>query len=152
MVNSQFCWFPVCRMATSDMSCGKVSDLFGYIPCHLYHNHATKEFSRRRCVRSKKQQTSQEMLNYRLSERRYYFTNEGSFSLHSNSNDMSHTQRKFGSLSFELNDVSCMQLRWTKYGWSSSNLFISFCKPTCSNMQDYQVEMWRWVFVFFYCR
>ena len=46
-------------------------DLFGYIPGISSHSQATKELCRSRCMRSKKQQTSPEMLVYRLSERRY---------------------------------------------------------------------------------
>ena len=46
-------------------------DLFGYIPGIGNHSHATKELSISRCARSKKQQTSPNMLVYRLSERRY---------------------------------------------------------------------------------
>ena len=40
---------------------------------HFHHNNAIKELSRGRCTRSKKQQTSPEMLIYRLSESRYQF-------------------------------------------------------------------------------
>ena len=76
-------------MATSDMSCGKVPDLFGYIPGIC--NYATKEFSRGRCVRSKKQQAPPEMLNYQKGNTN--FTNEGSFSAHSNLNlHVTHTK------------------------------------------------------------
>jgi len=46
-------------------------DLFGYIPGISTANHATKELSKGRCARSKKQQISPEMLIYRLSEMRY---------------------------------------------------------------------------------
>ena len=46
-------------------------DLFGYISGISSHSQATKELCRSRCKRSKKQQTSPEMLVYRLSERRY---------------------------------------------------------------------------------
>ena len=38
---------------------------------YFYHKHAIKELSRGRYARLKKQKTSQEMLIYRLSERRY---------------------------------------------------------------------------------
>ena len=59
----------------------QTEDLPGYIssisPTTHNHNHATKELSRDRCVRSKKQQTSPEMLFYRFSERKY---EEGSIS------------------------------------------------------------------------
>ena len=55
-------------------------DLFGYIPGISTTNHATKEPSRGRCLRSKKQQISPEMLIYMLSERLFYFNKEQSFS------------------------------------------------------------------------
>ena len=38
---------------------------------NIYHNHATKELSKGRRIRSRKQQTSPEMLILRFSERRY---------------------------------------------------------------------------------
>ena len=70
-------------------------------------NHSTKELSQGTCVTSQKQQTSPEILIYRLSEMRYWLTKEGSSSTTFFSTFLelyvSHTQKG-------------VQLRWPKYG------------------------------------
>ena len=98
-------------------------DLFGYIPGISTTNHATKELSKGRCVRSKKQQTSPEMCflkgDTNLTKRRSFSTTLNYNCKHSLNLTCQHTKG--------------MQLRWPKYGQSNLNLStVCTCKPILS--------------------